>query len=382
MKSRKVIVSALSALILVCVCALSGCSGRTVIDLADYVSVDFSGYNGGGSARVSIDAESMLPLIDEKNSPIAIAGNFTIGEIKNNGKLSNGDKINVTVKYSEQMMENAKINVQNSSLDFTVSGLKEKEKLDVFAGVEFTSSGTSPECTVSIQYNGGSPYGTLELQTESGEIITNNFESRKFANGERVTVSLTDNAIEELEAQYLIEETSCDYTVTSDSKYILAAADLTDEYRESLDKIAEDFVNEKIEEIINADDRSARFSLLSHVSGINAGSLYAGGTTRIDKLEIKNLNSAYVGANTVSGSFGTYENQKSIYYIYEAQISYYIKKAFSVKEDETGCALIVRIEDPKITPEGVMYSSLTFSSAKDFQSAYNSYITSSFEKLP
>ncbi len=379
---RKVIVSALAALLVMCVCALSGCSGRTVIDLTDYVSVDFSGYNGNGTARVSIDAEAMLPLIEKKNSPIAIAGNFTAGEITNNGRLSNGDKINVTVKFSEQMMENAKINVQNPTLEFTVSGLKEKEKLDVFAGVEFICEGTSPECTVSVKYNGGSPYGTLELKTEDGETIENNFESRKFANGEKVTLSLTDSALEKLGAQYLIEETSRDYSIKSDSKYVLTAADLSDEDRKNLDKIADDFVNEKIKAVIDASDRSARLNLLSQVSGINVGSLYAGGTTRIDKMEIKRLNSAYVGVGTVSGNWGAkQDNQKSIYYIYDAQISYYIKQTFNVNEGETECALIVRVDDPKITPDGVTYSKMTFDSAKDFQSAYNSYITPSFEKL-
>ncbi len=380
---RKVIVSALTALILACVCALSGCSGKTVIDLTDYVSVDFFGYSGDGSASVFIDRSGMLPLLKDQSAAEQIANDFSVADIANNGKLSNGDKINVTVKFSEKMMENAKISVQNPTLSFDVSGLKEKEKLDVFAGVEFTSAGTSPECTVSVKYNGGSPYGKLELQTENGEIIKDNFDKRYFKNDEKITLRISETALEQLRTEYIIEETSRDYTVKTDSSYILTAADLTDEHRKSLDKIAEDLVKEKIDDITNYRDRAAVIKLYSQASGVNEGKLYAGITNRINKLQLEKLNSAYVGVGDVSGSWGSKKsNQKSIYYIFDADFSYYLKDYSTVYEDEVVCALIVRIDDPRITPEGVMYSGLTFGSAKDFQSAYNSYITSKFEKLP
>ncbi|MCM1166915.1 MAG: hypothetical protein NC299_13930 [Lachnospiraceae bacterium] len=380
---RKLISGVLSALLLACVCALGGCSGRTVIDLADYVSVEFSGYDGDGTAHVSVDSAAILPLVEEQNSPIAIAGSFTAAAVENNGKLSNGDTISVSVNFSEKMMENAKIDVRNSSLSFTVSGLKEKDKLDVFANVEFISEGTSPECTVSLKYSGGYPYETFELITESGEIITGNFESRKFANGEKVTVRLTESALEELVAQYLIEETSRGYTVTSDSSYILSPTDLSGGDRETLDKIAEDFLNEKIADLLSDKDRAARVTLLSQASGMNAGSIYAGVTWRIEDLNVKGLNSAYVGTGDVVGNWGVeIHDKKSIYYLYDAEFNYYIKQFFDVYEDSTECTFIVRVDEPKTTPEGVMYSGIVFGSAKDFNTAYNSYITSKFEKLP
>ncbi len=380
---RKVIISALAALILVCVCALSGCSGKTVIDLEDYISVNFTGYNGDGRASVFIDRNGMLPLLKDQSAAEQIANDFSVADIANNGSLSNGDTISVTVKFNEKMMENAKVSVQNPTLSFTVSGLKEKEKLDVFAGVEFTSTGTSPECTVSVKYNGKSPYGTLELQMENGEIIKDNFNKHYFKNGEKVTLKVSEAALKELRTEYLIEETSRDYTIQTDSKYILSPSDLTDEQRQSLDKIAEDFVKEKIDDISNYRDRAAVIKLYSQASGVSEGTLYAGITNRINKLQLDKLNSAYVGVGDVSGSWGSKKsNQKSIYYIFDADFSYYLKNYKTVYEDEIVCALIVRIDDPMITPDGVMYSGITFGSAKDFQSAYNLCITSKFEKLP
>lgn len=369
---RKLILGAFTVLLMMCVCALGGCSGKKTINLTDYVSVEYSGYSGDGTAQVHIDTDAMLPLFSNQNSPQTVAESFTAGEIKNNGKLSNGDTISVTVNYNELLMSNAKINVQNPTLTFTVSGLKEKQKLDVFAGVAFGSEGTSPECTVSVIYNGGSPYGTLEMQLENGEIVKNGFDKHYFKNGEKVTLRVSEEALERLGAEYIIEETSREYTVKSDSSYILTADDLTAESRKALDKIAEDFLNEKTKEILNDSDRAARIDLLAAVSGANRGVLYAGGTWKIT-LQPATLNSAYVGS----------PETKCIYYIYEAEIEYYIKTGLlDVYEDKTTCALVVQIDAPKITPEGVMYSKISFDSAKDYQTAYNSHITSSFEKLP
>lgn len=381
---RRLILGAFVVLMLMCVCALGGCSGKKTINLADYVSVGYSGYSGDGTAYVEIDSNAMLPLLGDNVSAKAIAESFEAGEIKNDGKLSNGDTITVTVNYNTLLMDNAKINVQNPTLTFTVSGLKEKQKLDVFKGVEFGAEGVSPECTVNVIYNDGSPYGTLEMQLENGEIIKSGFSNCNFKNGEKVILRVSDEALEKLRKEYIIEETSREYVVEVDSSYILAAADLTSEARQQLDKIAEDFLDEKIEAVTEYTDKDARLRLLSNVSGVGLGTLYAGVKSSVRELSATGLGGAYIGVGSVSGSWGaTVDNQKSIYYIYDADFSYLLKVSpLTTIEDETTCALIVRIDDPKITPEGVMYSKITFASAKDFESAYNSYITSSFEKLP
>lgn len=381
---KRLIWGAFAALAVLCLCVLSGCSGRKTIDLTNYVSVEFSGYDGDGAAVVSIDRSAMLPLLDKQISPTAITESFEPAEIQNNGKLKNGDVIGVTINYNELLMDNAKLKVQNPTLSFTVSGLKEKQKLDVFKGVEFGAEGVSPECTVSVKYNGGSPNGTLEMQLENGEIIKSGFSDRNFKNGEKVILRVSDDALERLRTEYIIEETSREYTIQVDSSYILAVADLNAENRKQLDKIAEDFANERVSAILDRSDRTARFDFFSEVSGVNKGTLYASSGDTINRLEITGLNSAYVGVGSVSGSLGyVTQNQKSAYFIFDAETSYkYAHFGEKTREGDTTCALIVRIDDPKITPEGVMYSKLTFSSAKDFESAYNSHITSSFEKLP
>ncbi len=385
---KKIFISALMIMLLLCVCMLGGCSGNTAtIDLKDYVSVSFTGYNGDGKANVKIDYEAMLPLIkgNDEFTAIAVTDNFEAAMVANNGKLSNGDTINVKINYSEQMMKNAKVNVKNPELTFSVSGLKDKEKLDVFAKVTFEVSGASPECTVAVKYNDKPSYGMFELKNELGENVKENSDGTfdgKFKNGEKLTVKIADKTLENLLAEYEISETSKEFTVQSDSKYILTASDFTDEIRKQLDKAAEDFLNEKINALLNDSDRAARINLLSAISGMNSGTLYAGGTWKMT-IQPAKFNSAYVGVGDVSGSWGsTLKDQKSVYYFYDAEVSYYIKHFFDELEDTVNCALMVRIDDPKITPEGLIYSKMSFNSAKDFKAAYDSTITSKFEKLP
>lgn len=384
---RKIFVTVLTAMLLMCVCAFSGCSGSSVtIDLKDYVSVRFEGFNGSGTARVDIDSDAMLPLIKSNDNYTAhtIADDFDAANIENNGKLSNGDTVKVKITYNEQMMKNAKITVKNPEFTFSVAGLKEKEKLDVFANVEFETVGTSPECSVTVKYNGNQSNIMFDIKNELGEAIKQNTlggtYGGQFKNGEKLTLNLADSSLEKLREEYEIMETSREYTVQSDSKYILTAAELTTENRKELDKAAEKFLNEKIEALLNDTDRDARIRLLSAVSGVNVGSLYAGCTWRIT-LQPAALNSAYVGLRETV-NYGKTQQFKCIYYIYEADIEYYIKQLLDVYEDETTCALIVQIDDPMITPEGVMYSKMSVVSAKDFNSAYSGYITSKFEKLP
>lgn len=380
---KRLIRGAFAALAVLCLCVLSGCSAKRTIDLVDYVSVEFTGYNGDGSANVSIDRSAMLPLLDKQISPATITDSFEAGGIQNNGKLSNGDVIGVTINYNELLMDNAKVKVKNPTLSFTVEGLKEKQKLDVFAAVEFGTEGVSPECKINVKYGGDLPYGTFEIVLENGE-VTDVYTDRKFKNGEKLTLRLTEDALERLGKEYKIDEISREYTVEAESAYILTAADLSLENRKALDIIAADFLDEKIEAVTEATDRDARLRLFSNVTGINLGTLYAGVTSSVKELSMTELKGAYVGVGTISGSWGvTVNNQKSVYYIYDADFSYYLKESpRTTREDDTTCALIVRIDDPKITPEGIMYSNLAFASAKDFETAYNSYITSSFEKLP
>lgn len=384
---RKLIISALTALLIMCVCALAGCSGRTTVDFKDYVQASFEGYNGSGRARIDVNYKALSVLLNGTSAEELFEWEMIPAS---NGELSNGDTVKIKMQYNELLMKNAKIKIKNPELTFNVSGLPEKEKLDIFAKVKLETLGTSPECAVSVEYDGGEGL-YFEVQSDIGTpiewIVYGDMAGAyggKLKNGDKITVKLADNGIlEELREKYIIEETSREYTVQSDSSYILTAADLSPESRQTLDKIAEDFLSETTESLANGksdSDRKTRIDFFSSVAGLNRGTLYAGYSYELE-ISPSEFNSAYVGVGEVSDSWGSSKTVKSIYYIYEADISYTVKPFASTYSDSATCALIVRIDDPRITPEGVMYSDLTFLSAKDFQTAYSKYVSSKFEKM-
>lgn len=383
MKMKKLLSVVLSAVLMMCVCALMGCSGagKTTIDLKNYVKVGFDGYNGKGTVNVEVDTDAMLPLFKSGSVTAAtLYDSFDAAAVESSGTLSNGDTVHVKVNYNEQMLKNANIEVKNTELTFTVSGLNEN-KVDVFADTEIKVDGISPECTVEINYKRATSYGLHKFPFEvNGVALETPGTQGKlggFKDGEKITLTLTKEALDTLQKHFNIEKTSFEYTVKCDSKYILSAADLSGKEREQLDKIAEEYLNSKINEMSS----ETRDLIVSAVTGLNTGTLKAGCSQRVDDLKVKGFNSSYVGTGEIT-DWGVKKEVKRAYYFYDADVKYYAKNFFDVYEGEKPFILVVIISDPKITPNGIEYSSLNYGTAGSIEIANKTWITSKLEKLP
>lgn len=387
MKMKKILSVVLAAVIMVCVCALTGCSGagKTTIDLKNYVKVGFDGYNGKGTANVEVDTDAMLPLFKSGSVTAAtLYDSFDAAVVESSGTLSNGDTVHVKVNYNEQMLKNANIEVKNTELTFTVSGLNEN-KVDVFADTEIKVDGISPECTVEINYKRATSYGLhkfpFEVKNEKGEVFETLGTQGKFGgnlkDGNKITLTLTKEALDTLQKHFNVEKTSLEYTVKCDSKYILSAADLSDKEREQLDKIAEEYLNSQINEM-STDTRDV---IVSAATGLNVGTLKAGCSQRIDDINVNGLNSAYVGVGETTNWGVTKENKCALYF-YNANVKYYAKNFTVVYDEEKPIILAVMIYDPQITPEGIKYSKLNYGAAPSIEIANKTWVKSKHEKLP
>lgn len=96
----------------------------TSIDLGKNITVEFTGKDGSGYIK---DVESNIDY-DKNNSDLSNFVSSTYTDYDFSGDLSNGDKITVTIKYSEELAKANKIKVTNDSKTFTVKGLIEKFK--------------------------------------------------------------------------------------------------------------------------------------------------------------------------------------------------------------------------------------------------------------
>lgn len=322
---------------------LTGCSSKTTIDFKDTVSVKYFGYNGEGTASPQNDYNYILSMLGDMNSMTAagLVSSFTFEEVENNGELSNGDVITVTINANEEMLKNAKVNVENTELEFIVEGLEEKPTIDVFADVSLKVSGSSPYCTVSAEYNSSehslSSY-SFDITSADGE------EKENYKDGDVVTVTLTENARQSLESSYIVKEFSQNFVVQADSKYIMSADDLGGNTSD-LEIIATDFTEDAVH-----NTKGARVKVLSGISGVNEGKIYASSW----KLDINDLkfNSAYAGVSSKAGIFGTTTYTQCIYFFYNAEADYWVSNFPKAKEGSANGIIAVKMNNPIISADG------------------------------
>ena len=114
-----------AALIMLTLLSLTGCAKKINIDLEKCTSISVRGYDGEGTASVDIDENYILPLLGDMNmmSAASIINSLHTEPIDNNGSLSNGDRIAVTISCDEEPLKNANVSVSNTKLTFVIEGL-------------------------------------------------------------------------------------------------------------------------------------------------------------------------------------------------------------------------------------------------------------------
>lgn len=375
MKTKLRLISFFLGLIMALLC-FTGCSPAAVIDGSKCVSVKFEGYNGDGTASVNVDYDYILSLLGDMNALTAdsVAGSISAETIKESGSLSNGDTVTVKLKAKADVLENANVALFNTEIPFTVSGLKEKEKLDIFKNVEIKTNGISPECSVSFSYSGavGSTYD-FSVKRADGKKTTENYK-----NGDKLTVSLTDEAIEELKKEYIIEETSREYTVQADKKYILSADDLSDKEVEALKKVADDYADNKFIKL-NGWTQADAATVIDILTGLNRFILASEGNTHIKSIENINFNSAQVGIGKTKGYFGQINEEKFAYFFYVGDITYSYKNNDTLLSD---VGIFIRLKNPVIDKNGeISYSEITYGFRKTIEEACNELLDGDYEKI-
>ncbi|MBQ2744101.1 MAG: zinc-ribbon domain-containing protein [Lachnospiraceae bacterium] len=227
------------------------------LDLSKYITVEYDGYDSTGTADVYLDKTKLLiGILDAQgedtksvsSSKLSLSLNALINSIEievssvdnSLDSLSNGDKIIVTVKYDELLMEENDLEFTNAKKEYTVKGLVELEEIDPFEDVTVEFSGTSPNGYAN--YSRGSDIDCVRWATME---FDNNSDLR---NGDVVTLSIdpasVDNAVKE---GYKFAVTSKEYTVEGLDYYYESLDQISDEhmaeFKEKADKEIEDEIS-------------------------------------------------------------------------------------------------------------------------------------------
>ena len=231
----------LTAVLIIALCAflLTGCGSKT--DAMEYVSVNFTGYNGNGEVDLDVDYDAMIEaVIGEEpdsdnyekfskwmNEYLIYDEGIKVSCSPKDG-LSNGDTVTVKVTLSETAAKK----IAGGEKKFTVSGLPEIEIVDLFKDVSLRYEGIVGEYTMVH----------LDKLSDSQILQDCNFRvepQSSIKNGDVVTVTITN--AETLAEKHLCApaETSKTFTVSGLDEY-LTDSDLLPE--EKIREIIEQFV--------------------------------------------------------------------------------------------------------------------------------------------
>ena len=252
------------ACIVVCIIIIAAVANRRVkINLNDYVTVTFEGYDTRGKARYEFDLAKLEKDYGEKieytskakdkfkeNELYELAGEaldkpiylFEEGlncSLDKGRDLSNGDTVTLKWDVDKDVFEEVfKVRILYEDKEYTAEGLAEAEVFDPFSGIEVAFDGISPNGNATInKTNNSEPYSYLQYSINN---------SRNLSNGDEVIVTIKGTGGRDID-DYCLEhfgmipsETEKTYTVEGLAKYVSSLAEIPEEILERMKKESED----------------------------------------------------------------------------------------------------------------------------------------------
>ena len=237
---------------------------KTKVNLDQYVTVSFDGYDGYGKALVKFDKDAYLKdykkkiklkkngnfLQDSltKNYGAAellydfyIDGNWKIEGDSPDGKLKNGETVKLSWGFSqEELEEQFKVKFTSKGTEFKVEGLKDVQLFDAFKDFDYKFTGISPEGSVEWK-------GTGDMDGSKGYYFTVE-PSMDLKNGDKVKVKIEPANPESLIQKYGIapKETEKEITVEGLPSYVEKADAISDSLLQDMQKEITDKIQSQL----------------------------------------------------------------------------------------------------------------------------------------
>lgn len=212
--------------------ALVGC-GATTVSMQDYITVKCSGLNTIARANVNFDEDAFLkatigevPADEAEHYSYMQKGIRLLAavncEVEPSSDLKNGDTLTVLVTYDEDVMKELKVDVQDTVWEYTVEGLEEGVKADLFADMVLKFEGIDGKGRVADAYNAS--------EDQFLTYVTYQVEPRaNLSNGDKVVVTASCNETYAHEYGYLLGEKELEVEVSGLGVYLTKTEDLTAE---------------------------------------------------------------------------------------------------------------------------------------------------------
>lgn len=242
--------SILVCLVIAIVCMIY----KPTINLNNYLTVTFEGYDTVGKAVITFDTQKFEKDYGKKIKSIeSFLSDCVDGSLDVESDLSNGDVVTYTWKCNDKYaIDNYDYKLKYSDMTYTVSGLKKIKKFDPFIGVD-------------VVFEGIAPYGEASLSITTDDLVVEDFTYELdvkdgLSNGDTVTVTATlDN--QNNPEDYCIENygmvpkaLSKTYTVNGLDSYIKSLDEITKESLNTMKNQAEAVYNADVEDVWEDDE--------------------------------------------------------------------------------------------------------------------------------
>lgn len=204
------------------------------VDLNDYITVEFSGYDGNGYADVVFDYttfESDVDAILEKKhvknndswlSDVYYVENaFSCSATPTSG-LSNGDKVTISYTLQNESIKDYKVELVGEEKTFEVKDLQEVQEIDPFEDVSVTFTGIDGDISAEIVNNSTNTFVNDYLY----------FSLDKYYDisvGDEVTLSIDMTNEQAANYGYAFTQTEKKFTCSEGDSYAAALADIDEE---------------------------------------------------------------------------------------------------------------------------------------------------------
>lgn len=209
---------------------------KRTINLNDYVTVEFDGYDKYGKASVDFDSEQFAEDFAEASSKVksaddmfgAIMGMLDVDySLSEDSKLSNGDE--VTLKWDanvDKIEKKYKVYLKAKDKTFKVADLEEGKEVDPFENFEVEFSGMAPDVYVNVKNN------TKDSVLKSLYYEIEDYKSSDIKVGTKIEITIPDTAAQACAEQgYILTQTSKEFECTGLDAYVTKLSEIPEKFQ-------------------------------------------------------------------------------------------------------------------------------------------------------
>lgn len=242
-KKNKLLIGIVAAVL--CVLALIAFGNNSSkVDCRRLVQIELSGIDTKGKAiarcewaGIRDDVLRKAPRTEETRLGALAIDYCAEVEVNPSSGLKNGDKVQVTVTYNEEVATSLKMKFKNTTFEYEVKDLPEGEVIDVFANLKVSFTGISPNGSVSVLGDTESAFAKAVQPLYEIEPSSENL-----SNGDVIIISCEEYEDLAAEEGYIIKEAKKEYTVEGLDEYVTSYSQLDEETLAACDKQAKDII--------------------------------------------------------------------------------------------------------------------------------------------